>query len=162
MNRTIEVTEEQYDFLIELSKRLDTQDNRITADPIFCVYQKSTVLKAPGRGNSSGWLDDEGHITSDEDIKKSGEVEGWREQNPEDAELDEELILIDRLGYEKVEFSEEDVPVGGQVYFTEAAAKAHIAANNYHYNKPFVYVDSAWRNPEIQMLRKILLELTTK
>ena len=137
MNKTITLTDKQYDFLIQLSLQLQTQDNRITADPIFCVYQKERRLQPDGFGENQGFLDEEGNL-SDKD-------EGTQD-NPT----------------KEVEFSVKDVPVSGQCYFTEKAAQQHIAQNSYHYDEPFVYVESAWRNYEWQSLREIILSLAQK
>lgn len=157
--KTIQITDEQYDFLMNLSKELKTQDNRITEHPIYRVYQKTTIVKADGFGDQIGYLDDEGHITSLEDLQKSGEIEDYRREHPEDSDEDDECILENRLKYQKLELNEEDIPVSGQVYFTENAAATHIVANHYHYNRPFTFVESAWRNFEWQTIREIILNL---
>lgn len=38
--KTIEVTNEQYEFLKEAKHLLNTQDNRSTLDPIYCIMEK--------------------------------------------------------------------------------------------------------------------------
>jgi len=50
MNKTIEVP----DFLIEMSKQLNTQNNRITADPIFQVRHYDYIATEKGN-NESHW-----------------------------------------------------------------------------------------------------------
>jgi hypothetical protein len=160
--KTIQITDEQYEFLINLSKELKIQDNRITENPIYRVYQKITIVKADGFGNQVGYLDSEGHITRLEDLQKSGEIENYRKEHLEYSDEDDEYILENRLEYQKLEFSEEDISVSGQVYFTENAAATHIAANHYHYDHPFVFVESAWRNYEWQKIREIILSLDSE
>lgn len=41
--KTIEVTDEQYEFLKEAKQLLNTQDNRITRDPIYCIMEKKRI-----------------------------------------------------------------------------------------------------------------------
>jgi len=159
MGKSIELTEEQYDFLINLAGELLIQDCRATADPLYCVYQEALVIKADGYGGQEGWLDDEGRLVDDKHIQET--VKDYRsEYTIQGAKLSDEEIL-EELRYKKVQYDWEQVPVGGQVYFTEKAAHEHIAMNHYHYRKPFVYVESAWRNPEIEKLRKIIIGLMT-
>jgi hypothetical protein len=43
------------------------------------------------------------------------------------------------------------------VCFTEAAAKAFIKANAHRLKEPRVYVDSAYRNEEMNAVRKLLM-----
>lgn len=38
--RTIEVTEEQYQFLTKLAVLMKTQPNKATAFPLYCIYDK--------------------------------------------------------------------------------------------------------------------------
>jgi predicted CopG family antitoxin len=41
--KTIEVTDEQYEFLKEAKHLLNTQDNRCTRDPIYCIMEKKRI-----------------------------------------------------------------------------------------------------------------------
>jgi hypothetical protein len=41
--KTIEVTDEQYEFLKEAKNLLATQDNRCTRDPLYCIMEKTKV-----------------------------------------------------------------------------------------------------------------------
>lgn len=45
------------------------------------------------------------------------------------------------------------------VFFTTAACQKHIDENHYHYNNPKVYGIGSWRNPEMQLVQKHLIEL---
>ena len=153
--KTIEITDEQYDFLMNLSKELKTQDNRITADPIFCVYQKKFVYVPEGCGNHIDWFFD-GHIQTKEDIKEI--IEEYKTENINSILNDEEIL--EELNYRKCDYNIEDVVVNGQYYFSEKAAQDHIDRNSYHYSKPFTYVESAWRNNEWNLIREIILNLT--
>lgn len=155
--KTIQVTDEQYDFLRNLSKELKTQDNRITANPVFCVYEKKIVFVPDDCGDHINWFDNEGSILSKKDIKKI--IKEYLKDNKDSSILDEEDIL-EELEYRKASYNIEDVKVSGQSYFTEKAAQKHIDQNHYHYKEPFVFAESAWRNYEFQKLREIILNLT--
>lgn len=41
--KTIEITDEQYEFLKEAKELLKTQDNRCTRDPIYCIMEKKRI-----------------------------------------------------------------------------------------------------------------------
>lgn len=155
--KTIELNDEQHEFLLAMAKAMMTQDNRITENPLYCVYQKKEVPKPEGCGDETAWFSsDAQHTLYEDDIDEF--IERYIYEHPEDKDLSREDIL-EKDGYRKVEFSIEDVPVEGQVYLTEAVAQEHIRCNGYHYTKPFVYVVSAWRNPELQQLMQIVLSL---
>lgn len=44
----------------------------------------------------------------------------------------------------------------GTVFLTKRACKKHIEQNDYHYDNPHTYALTAWRNPEVEHLLKIL------
>jgi hypothetical protein len=151
----IAIPEKDYELLRHMMRRIMAQDNRLTAHPLYCVYQKQIVFKAEGCGDKWGWLDKEGHILSEKEEAEA--IAEYREENPEDAkDLTDVDIIEHKLENRKVEYSIEDVPVSGQTYLTEKAAQDHIDRNHYHYKEPFVYVESAWRNFEMQNLRRII------
>ena len=156
--KTITVTDEQYDFLINLSELMQAQDNRITEHPIFCVYQKEKVIKPETHASEWCWADSDGEL-AEEDVEEK--IKEFKEDNPESTLEDEEDIL-EELGYSKFYYEINDVPVQGQSYFSENAAKRHIELNDYHYSQPFTFVESAWRNYEWQTIREIILSLTKR
>lgn len=41
--KTIQISDEDYEFLVEAQNLLKTQDNRCTADPLYCVMSKKRV-----------------------------------------------------------------------------------------------------------------------
>lgn len=41
--KTIEITDEQYEFLKQAQSLLKTQDNRLTRDPLYCVMKKERI-----------------------------------------------------------------------------------------------------------------------
>lgn len=155
--KTINVTDEQYAELVKMAEQIKTQDNCCTADPIFCIYQKAKVVKPEGYGDVEAYIDEEGQIIDDDKVNDDDNFKEARAENPD---LPKDAI-IKSLGWRKIEYSIEDVPVvNGQYYFTSAGAKEHIRRNHYHYGEPFVYAESTWRNPELKLIREILLNLT--
>lgn len=44
------------------------------------------------------------------------------------------------------------------IFLTEEAGLQHIKDNHYHYNEPSLYVVSAWRNYEMQLVMQHLIE----
>lgn len=150
--RVIKLSDKDYDFLKNTAALMMTQDNKATANPLYCVYQKIKVITPEGVGDHVGWLKDSESVSEKEVMDA---VKQDCEAHPEkDNRTDDEVA--EELGYEKYYYKLEDVPVQGQTYLTELAAQFHIDKNSYHYHKPFVYVESAWRNPEIQNLRRII------
>jgi len=150
--KTITITDEQHDFLLNLSKELRSQDNRATADPIFCVYQLERFYTEDG--------DHECYVCDGEELDKDFVQESiaqYRKDNLGCALSDD--AIIEELGYRILRYDFKEVPVSGQCYFSEKAAQEHINQNSYHYNKPFVYVESAWRNYEFQSIREMIIQL---
>lgn len=150
--KTITVTDEQYDFLINLSKELHSQDSRATADPIFCAYELERFYTEDGAHEC--YVSSDGEV--DDDFIKESIVQ-YREDNVGCLLDDEEII--EELNYRKVHYDIREVPVSGQYYFSEKAAQGHINQNSYHYHKPFTYAESAWRNYEWQTIREIIMNL---
>jgi hypothetical protein len=159
--KTIEVTDEQFEALKKIAELLKTQNNRCTENPIFCIYEKREVTKPEGCGDEKGWIID-GDLLNEEDALQA--VSDWRMDNPdrEKDKLTDYEVLTDELEGTEIEFSIEDVRVDqGQYYFTEESAQRHIDLNHYHYHQPFTYVESAWRNPEWELIQAVLTQSKT-
>lgn len=146
----MQVTEqgEPLDILAELKsigRRLRTQDNRATAEPIYLVEQRAREYGVdPAYTDTFIWLGEAASEPVDEEEARkleaafrSGEqVEGYR-----------------RVGYrERWDFV--------TVCLTEEAADAFIVANRHNLSDPRTYVASGWRNPEWKMVRAALLALS--
>ena len=48
------------------------------------------------------------------------------------------------------------------MFFTAKACQEHIDSNRYHYNKPVVFLNHAWRNPEMELVSIFLCGLVGK
>lgn len=126
-----------------IGENLRTQDNRITAEPIFLVQQK---VRQTGIDNDYAdhalWLDEDWNEIEDKDEIARLETE-WQDtfEAPEG---------FTRTGYvDRWDFL--------QPFFTEAAAKRFIEGNAHRYDELRIYVDSAYRNVEWQAIRAFLL-----
>ena len=176
--KTIEVTDEQHEFLMNLSKEMNTQDNRATARVMFTVFQKKKIYGLDGDYTDNTVIieedDAEDSLTWEDVIDRIND----RNEDLDEVEDKEEFVLLECYHHDK-HMCEEcikdknwgafDLPDGfkeigyavqDMVYvdnfFSEKAAKAHIKQNHYHYEEPYVYGTSAWRNPEIETLQEIL------
>jgi hypothetical protein len=134
--KTIEVTDEMYDFLINLSKELNTQDHRATAMPYFYQIQTKEQVAVPEGCGIMAWHQDGSLIETDEEIDTV--VFEWK---------DESVPFEDK---EKLE----------NAFLTEKACKKHIELNYYHYCKPVDYLNHAFRNPELEQVLKFICQLT--
>lgn len=146
------------DALLEISRKLHSQDGRITSHPIFQVRKVYNVEHddAPGWV----WLDDRNHLVTDADLIAA--LDRGVEEDGFDfgySVTDTENDVTYRRGY----FRTIEVVVNeGAGFFTQDAADAYIKANQKrHDEKLYVFVESGWRNPEWQQVRDFLLSLTT-
>lgn len=122
-----------------ISERLKTQDNRITADPIFVVQQRNRIWGFDLEYCEDWmWVDEEGNEATQEEyeeLKKHGDV-GWN-----------------KVGYKDTwEFV--------TACFTEQGCKDYIAYNGHNLTDPRIYAESGWRNAEWIGLRNYLMNLT--
>ena len=120
------------DQLSKLRTELQTQDNAITADPLFCVFQKQRIY-----GLDSDHAE---HFT-------------WLSPDDGDGrrETDEDSPGAERVGYV-------DVDLFVTACLTRRAAKDFIERNSHRLSKSFVYVESLHRNEEMIALRNHLME----
>lgn len=127
----------------EIRFRLLTQSNECTAEPIFLVRQKRRIT-----GVDTDYADDGQIIWI---------VDGEECNAEESAELEKRYDDSDEIGpeYTRTAFIEIDETV--TLCFTKEAAERYIERNRHNLRKPFVYVDSLYRNPEMIAVRQMLL-----
>ena len=163
--KTIQVSDETYEFLMNLSKELNTQDHRATAMPYFFQVQDEEEISVGQGQGEEGWYCDGTVITTEEEIKEAiFEYKDWEIGNEEHEKqfaeidwLDKEMILEEN--YRKVYVSTQKVYTNA--FLTEKACKKHIESNGHHYHNPMDYLSYASRNPELEMLLKFLYQLTS-
>jgi len=136
--------EDRAAFLYQLRNRIRTQDNRITADPLFVVFDKYKFL-----GLDPQFADDdqiEWQSVDGEYVIEGEERAALEKQYQETGKIDTD--------HQRVAFCEFDRFI--TACFTEAAADAFIAANKHNLKKPHVFVVSLERNPEMKMIRDLM------
>lgn len=130
--------------LKQIGERLRTQDNRCTADPMFCVQIKVRDIGFdPGYASGRCWYnseEEEAIFDDDPDFKEPPEGEGW-----------------EKYGYKD---RWEDVMVA----FTEDGCKEYQVLNGHndrrraHNGEVRIYAKSFYRCPEMIAIRKFLME----
>lgn len=140
------------DILKKSARIIATQDNVGTANPAYCVKERTRRC-----GIDENYSD--AYVWND----VSGEVDF----DNEDAVYEALNILADYTG-------EEEITVNGDTYrkifyrdeertvttcFTYAHAQDYIDANHHNLKDPFIYVESFNRNPEMLAVRELLLFL---
>jgi hypothetical protein len=159
--KTIEITDEMYDFLIELSKELNTQDHRATAMPYFFQIQTQEEVAVPEGCGTQCYHSDGSKIETDKEIIDA--IYDWHDGNiskKKIKEMDdwEKEELLEKAGWDKAYYDFEDHYENA--FLTAKACKEHIRLNSYHYHKPVDYLSHAFRNPELEMVLKFICELT--
>jgi len=118
-----------------IAHEIKTQDNRITANPLFCVFEKERIY-----GLTEEYSDTfEWYRSSDNRIEEAGSLSKGA------AEV---------CGYEKLYYIDENKFVNA--HFTEKAAREHIRINGHNLNEPFIYVTSLFRCEEMISIREFL------
>jgi len=179
--KTIQINDEMYDFLMELSKEINTQDNRCTAMPYFFQIQtKEQVAAYEGCGDEI-WIDGE----CERELKTTEEIndhiieymveneESFIENNlsEDEAKKQAKEIVEKMTDYDKDEWLENhefrkinvtQVNKYENSFLTAKTCEEHIRKNHYHYREPRSYLQHAFRNYELEMVYKFLCGLTNK
>lgn len=109
----------------KLQREMNTQDNLITAHPLFCVFEKEYIYGMDSDySDQYKWLDCEGDELVDVD--------------PDEEEAG---------GKHKVYYRKIDRFVAA--HFTMKAAKLYIEENRHNLTEPFTYVKSLYRCHEM-------------
>jgi len=137
------------DQLSALKTELQTQDNAITADPLFAVFQEERIYGVSQDYQTNGytWVgEDDSSVTADDD-----------EAKVLDKLLDDDRELsIGGVTYQRVWYR--IVPRFVTACLTRNGAEAFIARNGHNLTKPYIYVESLHRNEEMIALRNHLME----
>ena len=144
--KTITVTDEQYDFLKNLSHELQTQDNLCTEFPLYVVYSRQEICLNDERTGLAenvhtiyiNQFDSEDYCDSEEELEaKIKEEDGNRDDY-------EEITVGDINRFESA-------------FLTRKGAEDYIKIQGHHMRKPFIYVEGLYRNYEMQEVRNILM-----
>lgn len=174
------ITNEEIQFLTELQKEMNTQDNLGQADPRYWVIRDFAKAYGNKLNNYDGVCIydpnacvticeiENGAFGSLEDITLRV-LKAFDELGYELSKYDREAItrsydtdyLIDKL--EELDFSVlqyQIVPNYSGFFLTQKAAEKHLRKNYYHYDdNATTYAMTAWRSKEADMLYKILHEV---
>jgi hypothetical protein len=148
--KTINVSDEEYAFLIELVNNLKTQDGRITSDPIFEVQECRKEPRPEGYNSDDSYFLE--HVTGN-----YGRYDTLFAAYRDLLEREYPKPRI-RANVEEVNYTLEWQAVTS--CFTEVGADRFIARNRHNFHPLRTYVASLCHNYEMATLRKLLLNLT--
>jgi len=169
--KTIQVTDEMHEFLMNLSKELCTQDNRATAMPYFFQVRETKEVPAhEGSGEEVLYSSEyETELRTDSDkiewIKEHEEyfLGTIYEEEAKDVgnhtntwDLDSMLTELD---FDK--FHVDTDYTYSNAFFTSKACDEHIRINGHNLKYPVNYLNHAFRNPELEKVMKFICELTS-
>ena len=177
--KTIHISDEDYETLMELSKELQTQENDGQAFPYFWVPTSKKLEQDPN---------DNGSVTIILDTRNNEEFspEEWAEYNPgrykkflEETHCDVEYdncnlpydvdFESDWVDYLRLNEADHDIVVYSSNWewkeevnpsLFKSDVKNFIASNAHHLGEsPKTYAHSVWRMPKMEKLIKILYRL---
>lgn len=175
------------DFLIKMSKQLNEQNNRMTADPMFEVRYKTSLVTECGY-NESHWeiFCDSGHtLYHSEKSENLDDLASYLFQNESDwckewicendltdVELDEFAFIelfnehfdidynADELPDDVKKLHMQEIEVTVSSHFTEADAQAFINRKQNDYPKLYIYATSLYFCESMKKLRSWIKDLT--
>lgn len=128
--------------LKEIGELIRTQDNRITDQPMFVVFEKREIIGSDEHSPSRiAW------------VCESEEVDELRSKRLE-------LLYQngrETCGYDRYAMQEIDVFV--TACFTEKGCKDYLRQNRHNLRHPYIYADGSYRNDEYQAVRNWLESL---
>ena len=159
--KKIEISDEMYEFLMNLSKELNTQDHRGTRMPYFFQVQTQEQIAVPEGCGTEAWHYDGSLIETKEQIEEA--VNEYKERDEtttefnhlEDYEIEE---ILESAGYSKVNYDYKSNLEN--CFLTSKACDEHIRINKHNLHSPVNYLSGSFRNPELEMIMKFLCELS--
>jgi hypothetical protein len=162
--KTIEVNDEMYEFLANLSKEIKTQDNRGTKSPYFFQVQEEEECEVPDGCGEKVWvMDGQICLRTEEDIKKA--VFEYNDWDLEDSDKNIEYSEIHdwdlghllfkagyRMGYVSIKHKYSNC------FLTEKACHEYLKEDAHNLTNPKSYLFYAPRNKEMEMLFKFFEE----
>ncbi|SDZ95374.1 hypothetical protein [Marinobacterium iners] len=142
-------------FIRDMATLITTQDNRITADPLFCVFQKREIVTDADYGyDRIVWCSDEGEADDEtaqhlDELREDVDSDHWHESE----------IKLDGVEWRRLAVKKIDEFV--TACFTEQGCKDFLAINGHNLRKPFIYVTSLFRNEEMKALRNWIMSQDT-
>lgn len=167
--KTIEITDEMHQKLVELATEMTTQDMRCTAMPhMFQVQDQKQVYDWGLNGEFKIWLNSD----YDREVETFDELVGYLERinfkitKKKLKAIWEDTFDLDNFMKENCSDLQECTYSYEYIYtntfFTATACQEHIDENRHHYKNPVVYLNHAWRNPEMDLVSKFLCGIINK
>ena len=173
--KTIQITDEDYEFLKDLQHELNTQTNDGNADPVYWGVMEHRMEPAPeGCGDAIIYMGDGATMTTEEAAEYINEninnydeelQEQWKDVNKNC--MDDVVYFI----HDEMEISEcrivwqeekEFISKETGAFITKRACKEYIEKCHYNHSKPHTYAMTAYRNFELARLLKILKTMEMK
>ncbi|ENC3163985.1 TPA: ead/Ea22-like family protein [Escherichia albertii] len=130
-----------------IGENIRTPDNRITSEPMFCVYQKrKIVVDSDYDYDRIVWVDEDGNEANK---RQSRRLELLHENFREPPEKWRRVAV-------------KDIDEFVTCCFTEQGCKDYLAANGHNLRLPFIYVKSGFRNAEYIGIRNWLAGIRIK
>jgi predicted CopG family antitoxin len=182
--KTIQISDEAYAFLKDLAGKLNTQDNRMTANPrYYAIREKDNIYgMEEGYADDYIYVDEDGEMECDTVEEAFGYIlecndidllEGesfssairrewgdkWSSRSftrPMVSVSDEEILVeLFKWGKVRVRHTEKF----SNCFLTEEAAKQHIRINGHNLRSPDIFLFHAYRNEELDMVIKAIKEI---
>lgn len=160
----MKLTAEELKQAKELANEIKNQDpdgkKWGTRPPLMFLLQDVEERFDPVNGGDFKlYMSDDGEVYRGEaeeifnDIIKDSDSDDFSSEKEFEKYKDELLSDIESESYGMI-----NVYVTKYTFLTEKAAKRHLEQNKHHYSdKARIYVDHAWRNPEMELVHKIIL-----
>jgi len=157
------------DFLKEMSEQINTQDNHITADPMFCVYYDKKVSAGEDYAEGYEYCHEDGVIGDFEALKEhlnknhpdfvvsvvaDLELDGFEDWDELDCDVCDLPCGIFKYHYQKVK-------TFVKASFTEAGAKQFIKRKQHDYPPLYIYVESMVYQHQMIELRNWIKSLAS-
>jgi hypothetical protein len=125
-----------------IGENLRTQDNRVTSDPMFCVFQKREIVTHEDYDHDRiVWIDEDGNEATE---RQRMRLELLHENCREAPEKWRRVAVKEITDFVTC-------------CFTEQGCKDYLACNGHNLRLPFIYVKSGFRNAEYQTVRNWLM-----
>ncbi len=171
--KTIQISDEDYEFLGELQHELNTQTNDGNADPVYWGVMETREVGVPdGCGDARIYLGDGGTETLEgavayiaEYLVDDEDMEAWNEVDKTNIDAIVEFCR-EKLGMSEVRIV--DVTKKSEIsrytgaFLTKRACKQYIDRYGYNHDNPHTYAMTAYRNFEFERLLKILKTMVLK
>ena len=159
-------------FLIEMSKQLNEQDNRCTADPIWVVCHDDWLTCADDSGDECIECGTEDHAEIFEHLKEYHEDWCWGVIKAADEDEDDLDEIENHFDLDDI-YCQNELPEGVEIEklamqkvvhkvkycLTEADANAFIKRKQHDYKKLYTYVESMYHCPQMIALRDWIKQL---